>query len=302
MATIYLKKTRFNETLIMQTKQRGSGWSIKLVFNLYKLFGYKFIYYLMYPVTFFYALISTNVKEALRDYYKHIGVPFNFWVYYEHLRIFAITMVDRFITKVDKESYTFLYDDKETPLQVFQNGTILLLSHFGGWAASASVSRSHNKLNIVMQEALLDSIKSIEDDINAVSNVNIIDLNQGTIRVSIEIANALMKDEIVAIMGDRASNDKATVGVNFFGQSANFNKNPFQIAYKMDKPIMVYFVIYKSIQTYKIEFIKIDMDKTKKEEQAIQKAIKTYVKFYENILQEHPNQWLNFYHFWQKKV
>jgi len=92
------------------------------------------------------------------------------------------------------------------------------------------------------------------------------------------------------------------VSVDFFGQEAKFNKNPFQIAYKMDKPIMVYFVIYKSIQTYKIEFITIDMDKTKTEEEAIDRAVKTYVDFYENILQKHPNQWLNFYHFWQKKV
>jgi len=284
----------------MQTKQRGSGWSIKLVFNLYKLFGYKFIYYLMFPVTFFYALVASNVKEALQDYYKHLGIPFSFWIYFEHLRIFAITMVDRFITKVDKESYTFLYDDRETPLKVFQNGTILLLSHFGGWAASSNVSRSHNMLNIVMQEALMNSIKSIEEDINTNSSVNVIDLKQGTIRVSIEIANALMKDEIVAIMGDRASNDKATARIEFFGESANFNKNPFQIAYKTDKPIMVYFVIYKNIQTYKIEFLKIDMDKTKTEKEAIQIAMKTYVEFYEKILQKHPNQWLNFYHFWQK--
>ena len=286
----------------MQTKQRGSAWSIKLVFNLYKLFGYKFIYYLLYPITFFYALISWNVKEALSDYYKHLGLPFNFFVYYKHLRIFAITMVDRFITKVDKGDYTFLYDDKETPLEVFQNGTILLLSHFGGWAASSSVSRSHNKLNIVMQEVLMDSIKSIENEINTVSNVNVIDLNQGTIRVSIEIANALMKNEIVAIMGDRASNEKATLLVDFFGESANFNKNPFQIAYKMSKPIMVYFVIYKSIQTYKIEFIKIDMDKTKTEKEAIEIAMKSYVNFYESILQKHPEQWFNFYDFWHKKA
>ena len=55
------------------TKQRGSGWSISLVFNLYKIFGYKFIYYLMYPVTFFYFIFATNVRDALKIYYKHLS-------------------------------------------------------------------------------------------------------------------------------------------------------------------------------------------------------------------------------------
>ena len=50
----------------MTTKQRGSGWSIKLAFNLYKLFGYKFIYIIMYPVTFFYFIFASNVKESLK--------------------------------------------------------------------------------------------------------------------------------------------------------------------------------------------------------------------------------------------
>ena len=66
----------------MSAKQRGSGWSIKLVFNLYKLFGYNFIYYLMYPVSFFYFLFAKNVRIALKDYYKNLDQEFNNWIYF----------------------------------------------------------------------------------------------------------------------------------------------------------------------------------------------------------------------------
>lgn len=285
----------------MKTKQRGSGWSIKLVFNLYKLFGYKFIYYLMYPVTFFYFIFATNVKESLKIYYKHLGIELTNKRYFEHLRIFAITMVDRFITNVDPNSYTYIFDNEDIPHNILNKSTILLQSHFGGWASSSNVSRTNNKIHIVMQEVLLDSIKKIENSLDVKSNISIIDLNNGGLSVSIEIANALMNNEIVAMMGDRAFNTAGTISTTFLGEEADFNKNPFQIAYKMDIPILIYFVIYIDIKRYKIEYLKIVLDKNKTADEAIAEALKKYVCMYENILQKYPNQWLNFYDFWEIK-
>jgi len=283
----------------MKTKQRGSGWSIALVFNLYKLFGYKFIYYLMYPVTFFYFIFASNIKASLKIYYKNIGQEFNNKIYFEHLRVFAICMVDRFITKADAKSYSFEYDNIEIPTKILNDGTILLYSHFGGWAASSNSSHVKNKVNIVMQEVLLDEIKEIEDSLEAKENINVIDLNQGMISVSVQIANALMDNEIVAIMADRASNEKGIIETEFFKKKAKFNKNPFQIAYKMDKPILVYFIILQGIQKYKVEYLVINLDKTKNEEEAIEIALDQYVKKYEEVIVNHPNQWFNFYNFWE---
>ena len=107
-----------------------------------------------------------------------------------------------------------------------------------------------------------------------------------------------MADEVVAIMGDRASNDKAVIKAKFLGEEASFNKNPFQIAYKMNKPILVYFVLFTGMQKYKIEYIKIDLDQEKSESQAIQEALELYVKKYEDVIRRYPNQWLNFFDFW----
>lgn len=285
----------------MKTKQRGSGWSIALVFNLYKLFGYKFIYFLMYPVSFFYFIFATNVKKALKDYYKTINIKFTNRIYFKHLRFFAICMVDRFISKVDVKSYTFNYDDITKMTEILNKGTILLCSHFGGWAASTNASHVNNKLNIVMQEVLLEEIKKIEDSLPVKENINIIDLNKGTIRVSVEIANALMNNEIVAIMGDRASNKKAEIAIDFFKRKANFNKNPFEIAYKTDKPILIYFIILTGIQEYKIEHTIIYLDKTKEQEDAINLALSTYIQKYEEVIKKYPEQWFNFYNFWENK-
>ncbi|HEY9189330.1 MAG TPA: lipid A biosynthesis acyltransferase [Sulfurovum sp.] len=284
-----------------ERKQRGSGWSIKAALYVYKTLGYRFFYYLLYPITFFYFIVAKNARDGLKVYYAHLGVPFTNRRYYEHLRMFAVCMTDRFVAKVNPENYSFEYDNIEIPTKILESGTVLVYSHFGGWAASSSGAHVHNRINIVMQEAMLDGIKKIENDLERESNIHVIDLNQGTIAVSVQIANALLKEEVVAIMADRASNEKAEIEVLFLDEKARFNKNPFQVAYKVDKPILAYFIIWIGIQRYKVEYIRIDMDKNKPEEQAIEEALAIYVKKLEEIVKAYPNQWFNLYNFWEKK-
>jgi predicted LPLAT superfamily acyltransferase len=291
---------KYDYKKMKETKQRGSGWSIALVYNLYKLFGYRFIYLLMYPVTFFYFLFATNVKESLQSYYKHIDKEFTLKIYFEHLRIFANCLVDRFITKLTEEEYIFEYEDIDTPTKVLENGCILLHSHFGGWAASANMAHITNKIHIVMQEVLLKSMKKIENSKSCKQNLHIIDLNEGGISVSIKIANALLQNDIVAMMGDRASNEKGKIALKFFKKPADFNKNPFQIAYKTNKPILVYFIIFQSMKKYKVEYLVIELDKNLQEDEAILEAMEKYIKKYEQIIEAYPNQWFNFYNFWKR--
>lgn len=284
-----------------ERKQRGSGWSIKAALYVYKTLGYRFFYYLLYPITFFYFIVAKNAKDGLKVYYEHLGLPFTNKRYFEHLRMFAVCMTDRFVAKVDPEHYNFEYDNIAIPTKILENGTVLVYSHFGGWAASSSGSHVNNKINIVMQEAMLDGIKKIENNLERESHINVIDLNQGTIAVSVQIANALLNEEVVAIMADRASNEKAEIEVSFLNAKARFNKNPFQVAYKVDKPILAYFIIWIGIQQYKVEYIRIDMDKNKPEGRAIEEALAIYVKKLEEIVRAYPNQWFNLYDFWEKK-
>jgi predicted LPLAT superfamily acyltransferase len=286
---------------VMATLQRGSGWSIALVFYLYRVLGYNFIYYLMYPITLYYFFFASNVKKALKGYYAHLGIPFTHRIYYEHLRSFALCLVDRFISRADYKSFRFDYEDIDTPTRVLSQGSILVQSHYGGWAASSNSSHLSNRINIVMHETMLDAIKSVEEEIDARDNIRVIDLSMGSLTVSVEIANALMRDEVVAIMGDRAANDKAHLAVEFLGEKACFNKNPFQIAYKTGKPLLVYFVIHVGKRHYKVDHLLIETDYTLAEKEAVEKALKEYVQHYEKVVRAYPNQWFNLYNFWEKK-
>lgn len=281
----------------MSTIQRGSGWSIRLVFFLYRLFGYAFVYYLMYPVTFFYFLVATNVKIALRDYYKNIGKPFNSWIYFHHLRHFALCMCDRFISRVAYEDYTFEAKDGMEKLEsLMEEGCVVLMSHYGGWAAAGNCF-SQYKISIVMQEALLGEIKQIEDELpSSNQNLTIIDLARGGAYAAMEAVSVLLRGEILAMMADRATKEEYHESIEFFGKKANFNKNPFYFAQKTQKPLVAIIFTYHKPQHYKVQFKKINPDG-----ENYKTPMRTYAAFLEDVIKQNPEQWFNFYHFWKEE-
>jgi len=289
----------------MRTKQRGSGWSIKAAYNLYKLFGYKFVYYLMYASAFFYYLKAKNVEDALSIYYEQIGLEFTKKRHFEHLRHFAVCMCDRFISLADPKDYTFEIQNEEYLNSELEKGGILLLSHFGGWSTSANCFGHLNlKMNVVMKEVLMRDIKKIEESIQTSGNSHlyVIDTGKGGIASTLEIAEALRKNELVSIMADRPLSRKTAKKINFFGKDALFNKNPFDIAYKMNKPLIAIYTSYIKPQTYKIDYVKIEINKENDMQKEVSLCMKTYVQKLESNIREYPQGWFNLYNFWETKI
>ncbi|MDR2081238.1 MAG: lysophospholipid acyltransferase family protein [Campylobacteraceae bacterium] len=283
----------------MHTKQRGSGWSIRLALWVYDCFGYMPFFILLYPITFIYYLKASNTRRALKLYYKKIGVKYTQRRYFEHLRKFAVVMTDRFITKCNPCAYN-LIEDRENLIMELRKGGVILFSHFGGWSVVPSLLVVDNlKVNIIMQEVMKEDIKSIENRLRATqkTNVHILDLaHVSKLEASIKIAEALMEKEIVSMMGDRANNPKHTISVDFFGSPAEFNKTPFEIAQKAKVPLIAFFITYIKKQTYKLEHVKIKLSSD------IEDMVKEYAKAYEKVIRRAPDQWFNLYDFWKEEA
>ena len=288
----------------MSYKQRVGGNLIKLLYTTYRLIGYSFVYFSLYIVVAYYFIFAKNVRVALKYYYKTIGIKFTNKRFFRHLFLYAIATSDRFISKANPEIYSFDTINRPKLLKEVKEGSILLLNHFGGWStASNYFNEDEVKINIVMNEAMIKNASSFEDLIDKKNKqcVKIIDLSKGMISTSITIANALLQNESVALMSDRALDKKHLYQLDFFGKKAHFNKNPFLIAFKTNKPIMAIFVVFESLKKYKLIFNKIELDKNLKQEEAINKAMKEYVVILSDILKKYPDQWFNFYNFWESK-
>jgi predicted LPLAT superfamily acyltransferase len=281
---------------VRETKQRGSGWSIRLALWAYRCFGYWPFFILLYPIAFVYYVKASNVRHALKLYYKQIGVKYTQWRYFTHLRKFAIVMTDRFVSKCDIDAYTIIAD-KEKIQEYIKEGAIMLLSHFGGWSVALEPLKNTNlHINIIMQEVIKEEIKAIEIDLSkkaTQSNVCILDLaNTTPLSASIKIAQALANKEIVAMMGDRANNPKHAIKAKFFDALAEFNKTPFELAKKTNLPIIMVFITYIKPRTYEINYINL------KPGLSVEKMLEAYIQEYESVIRKAPDQWFNLYDFW----
>ena len=278
----------------MEIKQRGNAFGYKILLILYKTIGYSFVVFILNFVVLYYTLFYPSIKKSLRSYYEYQGLDFTYKIYFTHIKMFAISIFDRFVSRIRPSDLSFDRHNLDV-LKVLDNGGIILLSHVGSWATAAHcLGYRLPTMNIVMRENTKEKIKQVEhsnekhnDDI-----VKIIDLNQGGIVANIQIANALMAKELIAMMADRVVDSSKVVEVEFFGAKVKINKNPFDIAKRMNKPAVAIFVINKDLKKYDLFFNEIKGD-------TLQEMAQNYMKVLENILRENPMQWYNFYDFFK---
>ena len=105
--------------------------------KIYKIVGYSAVAFILNFIILYYIFTSRNVKNVLKKYYKYIGVEFSLKAYFLHIRSFAFSILDRFISRIDSNEISFIVDgDEKEILSLFSDGTMLVLSHVGGWATA----------------------------------------------------------------------------------------------------------------------------------------------------------------------
>ncbi len=282
----------------MGVKKYGSALGHKIILYLYKLLGYRFVSFILNFVALYYVLFTRDIKKSLESYYEHLGVPLTFIRYFKHIKLFALSIFDRFISRMKPDTLVFEHDNKEAFLSL-QEGGIVLLSHIGGWAtAGHSMQADIPPMNIVMFESTQDEISELEKSKERMNEqkVKIIDLAKGAITANIQIANALMAKEVVAMMADRVVDERRVVEVVFLGTPIEINRNPFDIAHRFKKPLVAAFVLLEKEQHYKLIFKEISIN-----DRTVEEIAQEYIDILTKIIKIYPNQWYNFYDFFNPR-
>ncbi len=279
----------------MEVKQRGSGLGHKIVLFMYKLLGYGFVSFILNFVALYYVFFTPSVKRNMKDYYAHQGIGFTNFLYFKHIKNFALSVFDRFVSRMKPEELSFERTNTHV-VDELQDGGVILLSHVGSWATAAHcLGDKFPMMNIVMRESTKESISKVEEG-SGESNerhVKVIDLNRGAIAANIQIANALMAKELVALMADRVADERQVVEVEFFSSKVKINKNPFDIATRLKKPLVAIFVMSKDVKLYDLSLHRIKED-------TIEEMAQEYMSILEDTMRKYPNQWYNFYDFFKE--
>jgi KDO2-lipid IV(A) lauroyltransferase len=128
--------------------------------------------------------------------------------------------------------------------------------------------------------------------------LRIVDLRGGA-RATIELLQALSRNEIVAIQGDRVYHARHGATVRFFAAPAEFPLGPFLLSQVSGAPVLPGFVVRCGWLRYRVLLGQpILPSSTGDRDQAQRDGLREAVGFLEAQLSNYYDQWVNFFDFW----
>jgi len=178
-------------------------------------------------------------------------------------------------------------------------GAVILTAHLGHWELGGILLKYLGfKVNVVQymyesaeQNRLLDKNKDLR-------GINVIPSDDPA-GFAINVHRALKNNELVAIQGDRDLG-KSGRAIDFFGKPAYFPAGPVLLAMKTGAPLIPAFTIIGEDGDYHpVAEPEVSLVKTGDDESDLMANMSKVVGIIEKYVRGHPEQWFNFYYFWE---
>lgn len=289
-------------------KTRGGVTGYKIFFFLLKHLGLNFSYFILRFVALYFVFFAPKAVKA-SYYYFHKRHRFSslksaFYVYKNFYKL-GQNLIDKgaFLSGI-KTRFTFDFDGEHHLRKMAKdNGGILIGAHAGNWEiAGYLLKRLETNINIVMYSDEHERIQNFLTDIYKESRVNYIIINRDYSHL-FQIEEALRNKELIAMHGDRYLPGLNTQEVNFLGKAAKFPTGPFSLAYKYKAPVTYVTAMKQSARHYYFfasePVISNYPNNLSKRKKIISHLVEDYVQQVEKIIKKFPEQWFNFYDFWE---
>lgn len=207
------------------------------------------------------------------------------------------------------------------------NGLIVWTAHVGNWEFASRLLEMHGRPVNVARVVEDKPAEITLRNLMASERLKIVDLSEG-VPATIELLQALRRNEIVAMQGDRVY-QRHCAEVPFFSQPTSFPLGPFLLSQVSGAPVLPGFVIrqgwlrYRALMgdpilpvpsrvtsqapsqvssqvnsqiNFQITSQTIPSDDDR--DAGLQEALGQAVRFLEKTLRSHYDQWMNFFEFW----
>lgn len=289
-------------------KSRGGAFGYLFFIFLIKKFGLKAAYAFLSLVVIYFIPFAPNATKNIWFYSRHI-LKLKRWSSMKMLVRNYYRLGQTLIDKVAigykmKDKYNFCFENYNEFLDILNSnqGTIIIGAHIGNWEIGSTFFDEYGKkINIILYDAEYHKIKEIMKNNTAYADYKIIPISNNCLDYIFAIKEAIDNKEYVCFQGDRYFNEDRLLKATFMGKDAYFPIGPFLLASKMKVPVVFYFSMREKRRTYRFHFTiatPITEEKGKRSEQNI---LEQYIIILENILQRYPEQWFNYYNFWDNK-
>lgn len=288
-----------------QGKSKGSPLGYKIFVFVCRTFGVMPAYFLLRFVALYYFLFSWTSSGFIYRYFRfhhHQGWLKASLNVYRNYYVFGQTILDKIIVMAGiGNKFTFHFDGIENLQEIVKRGKggILLSAHVGNWEAGGHLLQHLNTcINVVMFDGELQRIKSYLDKVTGGRKFNVIVIKDDMSHVY-AIGEALRNNELICLHADRYLEGNKTRTVEFLGGKAKFPEGPFALAAAFKVPVSIVFAFKETATHYHFYGSSlIQQEDGEQKGKFAERLIHTFVQDVEQKVKQYPQQWFNYYKFW----
>jgi predicted LPLAT superfamily acyltransferase len=299
-------KFRYNKGWI--SRARGNSFGSRLIILVISRLGFLPAYCLLLFASVLYTLTDHKSRHAIRLFRQRIGLNTSLTDYAVHFYSFGSALIDRFFFLLSSGSEPFRYVSVNEDCIVNElskgRGVILLGAHVGNWEIAGNLlqERVTTTVHFLMYNAESEAMKRAVEKAVRHRAVNIIYVTPEAPDSMIEMVNALRRGEVVCLHGDRVAGEMRHEHVEFLGRKAAFPIGPFVLSLLTGAPIIPFFAIKKGWRSYEFSAsdpLSVACGNRTERKEVLRECLDRYVRVLEQKVRSYPEQWYNFYDFWE---
>ena len=291
---------------VWQGKSRGTTLGYRIFVSVLKNFGVIPAYWLLRFVALYFWLFSYKSSRPLFHYFHEkigYGKMKSLRMLYTNYYRFGQTLIDKVVVMAGiRNKFTYHFDGEENlhKIVALKKGGLLLSAHLGNWEIAGHLfTRLGTRINIVMYDGEHRQIKNYLEQVTGKRNVNIIVIKDDISHIY-AINDAFKNNELVCMHADRFVEGNKVITANFLGEPAMFPIGPFVLASTFKVPVAYVFAFKETNRHYHLYSSEVKEYRAESKDKVTQKILNDFVWQMEQKVQQYPEQWFNYYNFWQQ--
>ncbi|WP_282629743.1 LpxL/LpxP family acyltransferase [Empedobacter sedimenti] len=283
-------------------RSKGTVLGYKIFVNVMKKLGIKAAYSVLIFVAFYYFITAVSSNKSIYYYFrnrlKYATLRSIFGVYKSYFT-FGQTLIDKTAINAglrNKYSYEFDGIDILKNLLNEQKGGVLISAHVGNFEVAEHFFADIDfdcQINLVTTDLERNVIKEYLESISMKPSVKFILIKEDLSHI-FEINNALSRNELICLTGDRYFEGNKTMTEILLGKEAHFPAGPFSIASRLKVPVAFVYVMKEKNLHYHLYTRQANF-----KHRDANALLKEYCVNLETIIHKYPYQWFNYFDFWK---
>ena len=283
-------------------QSKGTVLGYKIFIFFIKNLGVKAAYALLVFVAAYYVLFSFETTRNSYVFFRkrlEQPKPKAFVNVYKSYFKLGQTLIDRVaISSGLRHKFSFEFDGIENIKNLLKagKGGVMFTAHLGNFNIAKYFFEELDDgsvINLIVTDLEHKEIKEYINSVTENSKLKFIVIKEDMSHI-FTINEALGNNEIIVFAADRHSEGAKHLTADFLGKPTKFYYGPYRIAARKNLPVVFAYIMKEPNLHY--HFYARPCEKTNLNTQEL---LETYLESLEGMVRKYPNQWFNFYDYWE---